>query len=353
MLEQDLFINEFIQMCPEANFLPHESPQYPVSTQGKSRRPRFIDIIIGIVIVSIIAAPVLAIGSQITSSVAVSKANALQTVVEEHERRMKETSEDVENIKKAIKATQTNIGVLANRTIALEEEMYDLKQKFVSANNVFFYLNYRFHYGKQVILNAKRDWQLGKLNPEFFDFMQFHPNCTDDCPIMFGSPRSCVTSHDHNIIQMEISLPAINRTLAIAEPDPFHMYEFRGNQTCEIGYTGPSNILISKHCVYGTNVRVTDIIMNPSTECKNVEANQETSKCFAVKTYRPRQPTDELDFIQVKHQKNLNYIYCKGNSFTYGPSTDPCPDGVFALPDDQEFSINGQKYTPGKYKISS
>jgi hypothetical protein len=166
----------------------------------------------------------------------------------------------------------------------------------------------------------------------------------------FATGKRCRLSNDNTELYMDFSSPIINTTLKVAEADPFDLIHQTENQTCTIKYSGPTNAIISttEDCVYSINVRVSNLILSPSQDCKAVSALPDTSNYFRLDNCKPRQPHDEWDFVQIKSYHQQNYIYCSGSNITIGSIPQTCPNQTFVLPEGAEFKINDHFYKVSK-----
>jgi len=332
------FLSEVEKMCPRGSF---------IEVDARQKRFVFSSVLFAVFTLVGVIAVGLGVTAQTTANIALSHVSAVEDRSTLSETKLEELTHRVNLAEVAIK----NLNLRMDRQ---EQDFQLLKYKQTGTTYAVSYITTRMLMGHQILQEAQRAWKSHNLHAPFFDFINFSLPCGDDCPTRFAVAKQCRLSYDRTKLMMHFTTPVINQTLQLAEADAFKMMHQTSNLTCPIEYSGPSNVVVSTthDCIYGVNVKSTDLILSPSQGCQSESALPETSKYFALGKCRAKQPLDALDFIQVKPYMGYNHVYCWGNNITVGGVVKPCPNQTFILPETAKFSINQQFNTVGEFKLN-
>jgi len=327
------FLNEMTQMCP----IDHG---YEII---HTRAKRFVIMMSIIIISSVIlwAGAGTAFGLSIYNKGSISdlqEISKLQTVqIQNLEHRLNITEH-------AIRRMQTDFNSLLDEFERHGKDYTELKDKQVGTNLIISYITSRFVVAKQVIREANRQWKDGKLYPGFMDFLNYTLPCGDECLIRLATVKKCSFHSDLKDLYMTFDVPVINLELKLVVADPFKLMLQTENQTCVVKYTGPINAIVSNKdgCAYASNLKTLaphDQVITPSGPCERISSESRT-RYFGVERCDAKQLNDENDFIQIKPQHGMNYIYCPKSFITIGNKREPCPEDVLVLPITATFKIN-------------
>jgi hypothetical protein len=105
--------------------------------------------------------------------------------------------------------------------------------------------------------------------------------------------------------------------------------------------------------VYSINVKqpAHELILAPARGCKPQASFPEATKHFEVDRCIASHPMDEYDFVQVKPTSSGFHVYCPQSNMTIDGRTLPCPDSVFLLPLNTNFSINEHDFVTSSLNI--
>jgi hypothetical protein len=143
--------------------------------------------------------------------------------------------------------------------------------------------------------------EMGREQVALSIFQLLRLSCESTCPMEFATAKWCRLSNDNTELCMDVSTPIIN-DIIVVEADPFDLMHQTVNQIYLINNSGPTNAIISTtdHCVYSIDVRVSNLILSPSQDCKAVSALPDTSNYFRLDKCKPRQTHNQWDFIKIK-----------------------------------------------------
>lgn len=334
---QELFIKEMQEMCRAEN-----------KRTLILRSKRFIvSLTVGLIVASIIAT--VGAAGVTAASVNSERIRSVNALVAAQATELEEASQKIDMLEMALNNLQANFNKTVLHLEAHENDFKELKAKSITSTYVISYITTRLLQGKQTIQEAYRQWKVKKIYPPLLDYLNFTLPCGDDCPLSLAVSSRCHMTEDHNEIYIDFSAPMIDNTLQLVEADPFELAVKKDDKICPVIYKGPRNAINSMKdgCTTAINIRpesTHEAILVSSKACISTTKLPEESKYFEIQKCSPRQPHDELHYIQLKPHFGLNYIYCPWDNITIDGLTKPCPEEVFTLPITATFWINEMEF---------
>jgi len=342
-LYEEYFLRNVEEMCPRGTF-----------TEVEVRKKRELFTLLTVFIISIAASAAFGIAGTTVASINAGRITNIQTKFDEQEKKLEQDAERLNLAEKAIQILQENYKTLHGRFGELEQDYLKIKYSQVGTTYAVSYITTRLLNAQQTLKETSRQWKENKVNPAFFDYLNFTLPCEGICPLKNAIAQQCKLSYDKTKLYMKFTTPVVDTKLRLLEADPFDLIHKTENETCVIKYSGPRNVIISaeEDCVYSVNVKYSDIILSPGGNCKQISTLPDTSTYFSLLECKPKRENDEWKYVQIKLHHGQYHIYCNGNNVTIGKVTQRCPDQPFVIPVSTDFFINEHFYKAGEYKIN-
>lgn len=147
--------------------------------------------------------------------------------------------------------------------------------------------------GKPVLAETKRKWERGKLlGVKFLEFLNETLPRPGKCDLNHIKFDYCQFDIEKDELLIQFDVPMLNKNFELAVADPFISLERKGNLTCTMRYSGPSNIIISNGtgCIQPllNNLPIlNDLLIYPLEECRqNAEKEKYAGiRCGALCSY--------------------------------------------------------------------
>ncbi|CAL8134718.1 unnamed protein product [Orchesella dallaii] len=323
-----LYLNELEKICP----LPGRE-----KSLQKTRSKRLVFMALAIVLVAALAVPGLIMGAYAIHSV-----HALET---EHEKLVLE----LDYLEKQVMISNMSIELLKKEVKELAVSFDEYREESVGLSFLISYVTGRLMEGKSVLKETGQKWKKGELSESFFDFINFTQPCGEQCPVSHGIFHSCQLSSNMKNVDMEYSLPVINRNLSIMEVDPFDLMLKKRNQTCRLKYVGPRLAIMSstEDCIYAVQTEkapVGKLPLSSSLSCKPHLSFKKDDNMYRTETCKKSEEGDEHDYARVKVFDNKYFVYCPNGVYFLGKREVKCPNYVFTLPLSATFTLNNVEY---------
>jgi len=321
------------------NFCPFKPNHHIVK-----REPITLTVLaVGAIVMSVIAV----VGVATTSVVGLVKAN--------------QNEGHIEIMSQNLNVTGSKLNSLVNRHNDLVTEVERLSERIDGWMNFSTSMTYSLSYittqlilGHNIIRAGAKDWRMGKVSEELFQFWNVSLPCNKDCPIHLGTPVSCSYMRDTGYWYLTFDVPLISHKETMMMADPFILMLKEEKRTCSIEYTGAKigirETIDGESCYqvnYGPKPEKEEIIIHLGNSCSNATANlpETNSSAFAVTWCHKEETNDHLSFVQIKHIGDLTMIYCPYSSIQIQGRNSPCPMFPFVVPTTTTFKLNGVQYT--------
>jgi hypothetical protein len=271
---ESLFMDELEAMCPS---------KHP----SLKRHRRFVFTAIGLIAIFVIASAGVGMASYAIheiDNVKVTQAEVERTL-DDLERKATVNSQNLFTLQEEVKA----MGQTINKLIM---DVNNFKEKAIEVQYIVSYLVSRLLIGTGVIPHTKKLWRKKEMDDSFFEFLDFTLPCGEKGPVALGEPRACSLDLDENTLNMEFTVPMINKNLTIVNADPFFLMVKENNQTCKIVYHGPENALISadEDCVHAVDMGKETrgrILFPHSQKCQKHDFLSDEKHWFGIRSCNP------------------------------------------------------------------
>lgn len=345
MYEQ-LFLNELEKMCPVKK--QQDITLRPFG-QVKHRGKRFISLLVGILIISIVTVTSIAIAGVTTATINSGKISDLQEQLEKQEFNAKTLERNTDTVALAVSNFQSDFNRLLAKLENVTTDYVELKRKQIGTSYAISYITNRLLTGKLQIQEAARLWKDGKMSDGFLDYLNITLPCKDNCPLKFAIPRNCHLTEDRSTLFIEFNSPLLNRSLHLLEADPFRMMYRTKNKTCDVDYNGPKNMIVSNEqdCALSVNVRppsAHELLLAPGQQCLNTATLSKEKTYFTITQCKEKHSSDYANYIQIKAYGNSLYVYCYGSKMEISGKEEDCSEDIITLPITATFKVNGMLY---------
>jgi len=326
-------------LLPMKNFCPTPTPR---GLHVRNKRVVPVALIVGVIAI----ASLVQVGIGVTSVVALSQAteNGHKLEILKHN-----SNATVERLNEFVMKYDD----LIDKIQQLGDDLDQMKIKSVSSTYTLSYLTTQMVTGQTLIQQSANDWKKRQVNEQLLSFWNISLPCGTRCPVDMAIPRECKYTSETDTWYMSFETPLVNEFQTLVAADPFILMLKSNNKTCSVKYKGAPYALMDTSspqlCVQRLpqTQAITDkwiLYLGQVCEKERLSNYWQRSGGFKTDGCMTSRSEDNQDFIQIKYQKDLTYIYCPENKLEIHGQNFTCPDHVFSLPSSTSFAINGVKY---------
>lgn len=307
--------------------------------QGRRRQKRVIPVVVGFILVACVGSAGIGLGSY-----AIAETHRLETRQDELEFAFNKLERQVYEDRQHIKVLKMEIIKVGYQVQQTMNDLNNFKEGVVTIQYLISYLTSKLVEGRKVIWDTKKAWKKKQMTPDLLEYLNFTLPCGDECPVEFGIFHLCQMNKERTQINLDFSVPIVNKNLTKLTADPFFLMLKRDNLTCRMEYSGPTvaTLHVGEECVYDTYYEKAhnNIEMTTSNKCRNESSFSNGGKLYKIEKCQISAIGDEKEFVQVKILDSLYHVYCPGGEYLVGKRRVKCPDKVFTLPLSLTFTLN-------------
>ena len=202
----EMILGELQKFCPKLRQDTHVRPGRSID-RYKERPKRFVLIAAGAVLAVIVLTFGLAVASLVKS---IKNSNNIEDLEQRNNKlnkMVRELERQLDIREEALRYLEKSVTKLASQSAAHEQDFLRMKEKLSSSMFIVSFLMSRLMQGQQILRNANRLWQQGKLSEEMFDFFNITLPC-ENCRISLSTPVSCMMTNDRQQVHLRINVKA-------------------------------------------------------------------------------------------------------------------------------------------------
>ncbi|OXA56431.1 Copia protein [Folsomia candida] len=238
-----------------------------------------------------------------------------------------ELEENQEEIMRTLDDLEDKVAITSSEVIFLKEKVKKMvktvnrliedvnlfQEKAIEVQFITAYIVSRLVVGRGVVLETKRLWRKGRMDDQFFEYLNLTLPCRTACPLDYGEFKGCYFNEEENSILVDFLVPIVNENLTIIETDPFFLMVKDKSQMCKLIYNGPRTALVSRNedCVFSAGRDFQGKFM-ANTRCKNF-SDYEKSGVFKLDSCVPMEEGNEETFIQSVFKLPLTSTFSVNN----------------------------------------
>ena len=247
---------------------------------------------------------------------------------------------------------------LTTRIELLEETIHQDRHSYANLTTAIVDTASEFDFKQTITRRIQRQWKEGQVPAELFEMSdEYNPNGLPDTAIVEQAvPISCELDKFSGTAMIHYQIPLKRNDSFIFEANSFSLlrnFTFLATnktKTCVIKYTGPKYTLVTPKCIHildstSNTIGRTSYVFDNSMPCKNVSlADQE--RYWHRDDYSCVDVTEAKQFpAQIVTNLAGSFIYCFGHKVKIKGIEFDCPNYVFRLPIEQDFSIGKHTYS--------
>lgn len=306
------------------------------------------------------ATPVIAVAAFVSAPVSVAVATIVSVGLtsfafySEFQVKISDVETEMSNHKRVLNAVDEDLKTLRNQLVDFEKTMDEKLAQVAEGSTLETQLIAKFTSMSHDLDDSVLSLRQRKLMEGLIHAFDLRAPCKERCPQHLWEPLNFtrfIITHEkekHVIYQYTVRAMLIDKACQVLEAHPFTLISRNDTHTCEQLYSGEKYIMFNHsttECPISTfNQEQGDLYYRIKPRCDDREETWETLKC------RPN-TAEQPDRTQVRPYLDDVYIYCYTSSIKVFGQVITCPNYVFKLPLNAQFSINDFKYVGDEQRI--